>query len=106
MTLSVSAVIGPQVSITPRYMTVDEGNSAQFRCSATGFPAPFLKWLGGPGGQLPAEAQLYNGNGILRIENVVKAQEGEYFCAAENSGGIATMRTVLYVRGKDVTTFQ
>lgn len=94
-----SASIKPQVSITPRYLTVNEGDVVQFRCSATGFPAPSLRWLGGPGGTLPAEAIMSNENGILRILKAKKSHEGEYFCAARNAGGIATLRTVLYVRG-------
>ena len=97
---SLTALIKPQVSITPRYLTVDEGDIVQFRCSATGFPAPSLRWMGGPGGTLPAEAILSNENGVLRILKAKKSHEGEYFCAASNTGGIATLRTVLYVRGK------
>ena len=89
----------PQVAISPPSLSVREGDSAQFRCSASGFPAPFLQWHGGPGGRLPSEAVLSNGNGLLTFFNAKKIHEGEYFCTASNVGGISSKGTFLSVLG-------
>ena len=93
-------VTSPQVFISPTRLSVLEGESAQFRCSATGFPAPVLQWHGGPGGRLPPEAKITNGNGILTFVKVKEIQEGEYFCTASNEGGISIMSTFLNVSGE------
>ncbi|EDO35776.1 predicted protein, partial [Nematostella vectensis] len=71
--------IEPQVSILPRFMTVDEGEVVQFRCTASGFPSPVIQWLGGPGGQLPKESVISDENRVLTIPQAKKAHEGEYF---------------------------
>ena len=93
-------VTSPQVFISPTRLSVREGESAQFRCSASGFPAPVLQWHGGPGGILPPEAVLSNGNGLLRFVRVKEIHEGAYVCTASNLGGIASTGTFLNVSGK------
>lgn len=98
-------VTRPQVFISPASLSVREGDSAQFRCSASGFPAPVLQWHGGPGGRLPPEAQSSNGNGLLTFDPVKKIHEGEYFCTASNLGGISSTGTFLNVSGMTVTAF-
>lgn len=90
-------VTRPQVFVSPASLSVREGDSAQFRCSASGFPAPVLQWHGGPGGRLPPEAQSSNGNGLLTFDAVKKIHEGEYFCTASNLGGISSTGTFLNV---------
>lgn len=93
------SVTKPQVLISPASLSVQEGDSAQFRCSASGFPAPELQWHGGPGGELPPEAGTANGNGLLIFDAVKKIHEGEYFCTASNLGGISSTGTFLNVSG-------
>ena len=90
----------PKVSISPVLLSVREGDSAQFRCSAFGFPAPVLQWHGGPDSKLPSEAILSNDNGLLTIPKVEKIHEGKYFCTAENLGGISGTSAFLNVSGK------
>ena len=90
----------PKVSISPVLLSVREGDSAQFRCSAIGFPAPVLQWHGGPDSKLPSEAILSNDNGLLTIPKVEKIHEGKYFCTAENLGGISGISAFLNVSGK------
>lgn len=85
--------------VSPASLSVREGDSAQFRCSASGFPAPVLQWHGGPGGKLPPEAKSGNGNGLLTFDAVKKLHEGEYFCTASNLGGISSTGTFLNVSG-------
>ena len=98
-------VTRPQVFVSPASLSVREGDSAQFRCSASGFPAPVLQWHGGPGGRLPPEAQSSNGNGLLTFAAVKKKHEGEYFCTASNLGGISSTGTFLNVSGMTITSF-
>ncbi|XP_078373536.1 basement membrane-specific heparan sulfate proteoglycan core protein-like [Oculina patagonica] len=90
-------VTKPQVSVSPASFSVREGDAAQFRCSASGFPAPVLQWHGGPGGRLPPEAKTSNGNGLLTFDAVKKVHQGEYFCTASNLGGISSTGTFLNV---------
>ncbi|XP_068699347.1 basement membrane-specific heparan sulfate proteoglycan core protein-like isoform X3 [Montipora foliosa] len=90
-------VTSPQVYISPVRLSVREGDLAQFRCSASGFPAPVLQWHGGPGGRVPPEASSSNGNGLLTFTAVKKIHEGEYFCTASNLGGISSTSAILNV---------
>ena len=94
------AETSPKVSISPVLLSVQEGDSAQFRCSAIGFPAPVLQWHGGPDRQLPPEAVLSNENGLLTIAKVKKGHQGEYFCTASNMGGHSGTSAFLSVSGK------
>jgi hypothetical protein len=94
------AIIRPQVSIIPRFLTVDEGDPVEFRCSASGFPPPELAWTGGTGGRIPGDVVLSKRNAVFQIPRAKKNHEGEYFCVAKNDGSVGRMRTVLNVRGK------
>ena len=98
-------VTSPQVFISPTRLSVREGESAQFRCSASGFPAPVLQWHGGSGGVLPPEAVLSNGNGLLTFVEVKEIHEGAYVCTASNLGGITSTGTFLNVSGKISKSF-
>ncbi|XP_020914582.1 basement membrane-specific heparan sulfate proteoglycan core protein, partial [Exaiptasia diaphana] len=96
--LKVAAIITPQVSILPRFLTVNEGDNVFFRCRATGLPPPDLIWIGGPEGKLPDDVRLSKGNSVFEIFRVKKKHEGEYYCVARNDGAVGRMRTVLNVR--------
>ncbi|XP_032156611.1 basement membrane-specific heparan sulfate proteoglycan core protein isoform X9 [Sapajus apella] len=87
----------PVVSIHPPQLTVQPGQLAEFRCSATGSPTPRLEWAGGPGGQLPAKAQVQGG--ILRLPAVEPADQAQYLCRAHSSAGQQVARAVLHVHG-------
>ncbi|XP_047579738.1 basement membrane-specific heparan sulfate proteoglycan core protein isoform X13 [Lutra lutra] len=87
----------PVVSIHPPQLTVQPGQMAEFRCSATGNPAPTLDWTGGPGGQLPQKAQIHGG--ILRLPAVQPSDQAQYLCRARNSIGQHVARAVLHVHG-------
>uniref|UniRef100_A0A8C7C947 Basement membrane-specific heparan sulfate proteoglycan core protein n=1 Tax=Neovison vison TaxID=452646 RepID=A0A8C7C947_NEOVI len=87
----------PVVSIHPPQLTVQPGQMAEFRCSATGNPAPTLDWTGGPGGQLPQKAQIHGG--ILRLPAVEPSDQAQYLCRARNSAGQHVARAVLHVHG-------
>nr|XP_045374403.1 basement membrane-specific heparan sulfate proteoglycan core protein [Camelus bactrianus] len=87
----------PMASIHPPQLTVQPGQVAEFRCSATGNPTPTLEWTGGPGGQLPQKAQIHGG--ILRLPAVEPADQAQYLCRAVSSSGQHVARAVLHVHG-------
>nr|XP_044625887.1 basement membrane-specific heparan sulfate proteoglycan core protein isoform X8 [Equus asinus] len=87
----------PVVSIHPPQLTVQPGQVAEFRCSATGSPTPTLEWTGGPSGQLPQKAQIHGG--ILRLPAVEPSDQGQYLCRASSSAGQQVARAVLHVHG-------
>ncbi|XP_068395211.1 basement membrane-specific heparan sulfate proteoglycan core protein isoform X3 [Eschrichtius robustus] len=87
----------PVVSIHPPQLTVQPGQLAEFRCSATGNPTPTLEWTGGPGGQLPQKAQIHGG--ILRLPAVEPSDQAQYLCHAHSSAGQHVARAVLHVHG-------
>ncbi|KAM7247874.1 hypothetical protein CapIbe_001827 [Capra ibex] len=92
-----AAPSAPVVSIHPPQLTVQPGQMAEFRCSATGHPTPSLEWTGGPGGQLPQKAQVHRG--ILRLPAVEASDQGQYLCRAHSSAGQHVARAVLHVHG-------
>ncbi|XP_075408101.1 basement membrane-specific heparan sulfate proteoglycan core protein isoform X2 [Tenrec ecaudatus] len=87
----------PVVSIHPPQLTVQPGQLAEFRCSATGNPTPTLEWTGGPGGQLPQKAQVHKG--ILSLPAVDPSDQAQYLCRAHSSAGHHTARAILHVHG-------
>ncbi|XP_023385164.1 basement membrane-specific heparan sulfate proteoglycan core protein [Pteropus vampyrus] len=87
----------PIVSIHPPQLTVQPGQMAEFRCSATGNPMPTLEWTGGPGGQLPQKAQIHRN--ILRLPAIEPSDQGQYLCQAHNGVGQHVARAVLHVHG-------
>ncbi|XP_053431699.1 basement membrane-specific heparan sulfate proteoglycan core protein isoform X4 [Nycticebus coucang] len=99
-TLHVQASVtssAPMVSIHPPQLTVQPGQLAEFRCSATGNPMPTLEWTGGPGGQLPQKAQIHGG--ILRLPAAEPSDQAQYLCRAHSSAGQHVARAVLHVHG-------
>uniref|UniRef100_A0A4X2M3Z2 Basement membrane-specific heparan sulfate proteoglycan core protein n=1 Tax=Vombatus ursinus TaxID=29139 RepID=A0A4X2M3Z2_VOMUR len=87
----------PVVSIYPPQLTVQPGQPAEFRCSATGNPAPSLEWSGGPGGQMPRKAWIHGG--ILRLPATELSDQAQYLCRASNTAGQHVARAVLHVHG-------
>uniref|UniRef100_A0A8C0L4U3 Basement membrane-specific heparan sulfate proteoglycan core protein n=1 Tax=Canis lupus dingo TaxID=286419 RepID=A0A8C0L4U3_CANLU len=84
----------PVVSIHPPQLTVQPGQLAEFRCSATGSPAPTLQWTGDA---IPQKAQIHGG--ILRLPNIEPSDQAQYLCRAHNSAGQHVARAVLHVHG-------
>ncbi|XP_060073482.1 basement membrane-specific heparan sulfate proteoglycan core protein-like [Ylistrum balloti] len=91
--------IAPQVSIEPRYLNLDQGDLAEFRCVATGTPVPTIEWRRGGNGRLSSSATI--SNGLLRISNVQPSDEAEYFCKATNVAGTNEIKTILYVTRRE-----
>ncbi|XP_053096911.1 basement membrane-specific heparan sulfate proteoglycan core protein isoform X2 [Pangasianodon hypophthalmus] len=88
-------VTKPTVTIHPAVLTVHQGQRAEFRCTATGSPAPSIEWTGGPGNRISSRAIIRGG--ILTFPSVQRSDEGDYTCRALNTHGEHTVRAVLYV---------
>ncbi|KAM8796373.1 basement membrane-specific heparan sulfate proteoglycan core protein [Eudromia elegans] len=87
----------PSVTVEPAQLSVAPGQPAEFRCVATGSPAPTVEWLGGAGGALPPGAVVQGGT--LRFPAAQPAHEAPYVCRARSSAGQHTAHAVLRVQG-------
>lgn len=67
----------------------------EFRCIATGTPAPTVRWSRGVDGPLPENAIVRDG--VFSIPQVKLADQAEYYCTASNPVGTASVRTIIYV---------
>ena len=76
------SISSPAVVVSPVTLTVNEGGSASFQCSASGNPEPAVVW-----------SKLYNQSKIiqsavsgdkLQLKNVTGNDSGEYQCTAAN----------------------
>ncbi|XP_058266507.1 basement membrane-specific heparan sulfate proteoglycan core protein-like isoform X2 [Hemibagrus wyckioides] len=88
-------VMKPTVTIHPTVLTVQQGQRAEFRCTATGSPAPSVEWTGGPGNRMSSRAIIRGG--VLTFPSVQRSDEGDYTCRAVNTHGEHTARAALYV---------
>ncbi|XP_060751007.1 basement membrane-specific heparan sulfate proteoglycan core protein isoform X1 [Tachysurus vachellii] len=88
-------VMKPKVTILPTVLKVQQGQRAEFRCTAIGSPAPSIEWTGGPGNRISSRAIIQGG--VLTFPSVQRSDEGEYTCRAVNTQGEHTARAVLYV---------
>ncbi|XP_028850828.1 basement membrane-specific heparan sulfate proteoglycan core protein isoform X4 [Denticeps clupeoides] len=80
----------PVATVQTPVLTVQQGQQAEFRCSAAGNPVPDVMWIGGSG-------RVITQGGVLKIPAVARSDEGEYICRAQNIHGEHTARAVLYV---------
>ncbi|XP_026867788.2 LOW QUALITY PROTEIN: basement membrane-specific heparan sulfate proteoglycan core protein [Electrophorus electricus] len=85
----------PVATVQPPVLTVQQGQRAEFHCTATGNPAPAVEWTGGPGNRISGSAVIRGG--ILTFPTVDRADEGQYMCRALNTHGEHTAQAVLYV---------
>ncbi|XP_032903838.1 basement membrane-specific heparan sulfate proteoglycan core protein isoform X7 [Amblyraja radiata] len=86
----------PVATIEPQILTVKQGQTAEFRCTATGNPPPTLEWFGGQGNIISPNAVIQDG--LLRFVATEHSDEAEYSCKASNSAGHNIATTVLYVQ--------
>ncbi|XP_044266426.1 basement membrane-specific heparan sulfate proteoglycan core protein isoform X20 [Tribolium madens] len=95
----------PRVVITPPFVDVQEGQTVQIQCAATGTPEPVLRLIRLDGQQL--NPTHYFQNGLFRIPQARKSDEGPYQCIATNAAGTHTSNVDIYVRentgGRPVT---
>lgn len=94
-------LVAPSISLDHSAETVslEEGSSAKFSCSASGFPAPSVHWVRGLTGE-----QVARGPG-LSLARVTAAMSGTYSCVATNSEGETSQELSLNVLYKPRTKF-
>lgn len=60
----------------PGDQTIEEGDEATFKCSATGNPAPEITWI--------KDGKTVGLGETLRLTSVDRNQSGEYVCSVDN----------------------
>ena len=96
------SISAPVVAVSPKILTVNEGDSASFECSVSSNPKPVLKWS-----KLSSLSQISPSavsGGKLLIKNVAGNDAGKYNCSAVNILGKAHALAQLVVNGKFVVT--
>ncbi|XP_063409056.1 basement membrane-specific heparan sulfate proteoglycan core protein-like [Mytilus trossulus] len=88
-------LVQPSIRIEPTFQTVNEFETAEFRCIATGRPTPTVEWRRGTGTMNPSA--VISG-GVLKIPAALRSDEAQYFCQAINVAGSTLDRTILYVK--------
>ena len=92
------SISAPTVAVSPTKVTVNEGGSASFQCSASGNPEPAVVWS-----KLNSQSEISKSvilAGRLRLRNVKGSDSGVYQCSAENILGKALAVARLEVNGK------
>ena len=88
----------PTVVVSPLTLTVNEGGSASFQCSASGNPEPAVAWS-----KLDSQSKIAQSavsGGKLQLKQVTKTDSGMYQCAATNILGDSREVVRLTVNGK------
>ena len=97
------SISAPTVAVSPTKLTVNEGGSASFQCSASGNPDPAVVWS-----KLNSQSEISQSAasaGRLRLRNVKGRDSGVYQCSAENILGKALAVAQLEVNGKRLNFF-
>ena len=96
------SISAPVVAVSPKTLTVNEGDSASFECSVSGNPKAAMEWS-----KLNSQSQISPSavsGGKLLIKNVAGNDTGKYNCSAVNILGKAYALVQLVVNGKFVVT--
>ncbi|KAK3547531.1 hypothetical protein QTP86_021514, partial [Hemibagrus guttatus] len=101
---SAGIIARPTVTIRPSLISIQQGERAEFQCTATGNPAPSVEWTGGPGIRINGSAIIQGG--VLTFPSVQRSDEGDYTCRAVNTHGEHTARVVLYVQSASLPHVQ
>jgi len=92
------SVSSPTVVVSPVTLTVNEGESALFQCSASGYPEPALAWS--KLNNQPEIIQSAVSGGKLQLKHVTGSDGGFYRCSATNILGYSREAVRLIVNGK------
>ena len=96
------SISAPVVFVSPKTLTVNEGESASLQCSVSSNPKPVLKWS-----KLNSLSQINNSKESgrkLLLKNVAGNDAGKYNCSAVNILGKAHALVELVVNDKFVVT--
>ena len=91
------SISGPVVAVSPKTLTVTEGGSASFQCSANGNPKPAIKWS-----KRNSQSQIRRSiasEGKFLLTNVRGSDSGTYNCSAVNILGQAQALVQLIANG-------
>ena len=94
------SISAPTVAVSPTKLTINEGGSASFHCSASGSPEPELVWS-----KLDNQSRISQSAvsaGRLRVRNVKGSDSGVYQCSVTNILGKALAVVQLEVNGKSL----
>ena len=92
------SISSPAVVVSPVTLTVNEGGSASFQCSARGNPVPAVAW-----NKLDNQSEIAQSTvsgGKLQLKHVTGSNTGLYQCSATNILGDSRKVVRLTVNGK------
>ena len=92
------SISSPTVVVSPVTLTVNEGGSASFQCSASGNPEPAVAWS-----KLDNQSTISQSavsGGTLELKHVTGSDTGLYQCAATNILGVSREVVRVTVNGK------
>ena len=92
------SISSPAVVVSPVTLTVNEGGTASFQCSASGNPEPALAWS-----KLNSKSQITQSavsRGKLELKKVTGTDSGVYQCSATNILGNTQEVVRLAVNGE------
>ena len=92
------SISSPAVVVSPVTLTVNEGGTASFQCSASGNPEPALAWS-----KLNSKSQITQSavsRGMLELKKVTGTDSGVYQCSATNILGNTQEVVRLAVNGE------
>ena len=98
---SLLSKVSPQIVLSPRNLTVPEGNTTEFFCKVIGFPKPAVTWKFNNGTLPPLAIEKHSEVGsYLLLPNVTKDMEGSYKCTAKNKAKATSATSTLCVLGR------
>ena len=92
------SISSPAVVVSPATLTVNEGGSASFQCSASGNPEPAIVWS-----KVDNQSEITQSavsGGKLQLKHVTENDSGLYQCSATNILGKSREVVRLTVNGK------
>jgi len=92
------SISSPSVVVSPVTLTVNEGGTASFECSASGNPEPVVAWS-----KLDNHSEIIQSavsGGHLQLKHVTGSDTGLYQCSAANILGDSRKVARLTVYGK------
>ncbi|XP_072011491.1 basement membrane-specific heparan sulfate proteoglycan core protein isoform X5 [Engystomops pustulosus] len=98
------AGLPPVAVIEPRQLSVQQGQPAEFRCTATGNPTPIVEWTGFQNGGLSSRVSAHGG--VLRFSSTQLSDEGQYTCRVHNNFGQHLARADLRVHSGNLPDVQ
>ena len=94
------SISSPAVVVSPVTLTVNEGGTASFQCSASGNPEPAVTW-----NKLNSQSQITQSvvsYGKLELKKVTGSDSGVYQCSATNILGKSQEAVRLTVNGESL----